>query len=62
VDGAPAPIVRAFGLQRAVALAPGRHTVRFSYRPRELLIGLSFSVAAGLIIGLYTWRTSAASR
>jgi prepilin-type N-terminal cleavage/methylation domain-containing protein len=50
VDGQPAPIVRAFGIQRAVALAAGRHLVRFVYRPRELFIGLTLSVMG--IIGL----------
>lgn len=33
VDGAAAPIVRANVLFRAVALPPGRHTVRFRFRP-----------------------------
>jgi hypothetical protein len=62
VDGHPAPLLRANGLQRAVALTAGSHVVRFTYRPAAFLAGLSCSVAALMIIGLYRWRTSAASR
>ena len=50
VDGQSAPIVRAYGLYRAVALAPGRHVIRFSYRPRDFLAGLIPSMAALLLI------------
>jgi hypothetical protein len=50
VDGRPAPIVPAFGIQRGVALSPGRHVVRFSYRPRDLFVGLTLSVVALLLI------------
>jgi uncharacterized membrane protein YfhO len=62
VDGRPAALVRANGIQRAVALTAGRHVVRFTYRPDAFLAGLTCSVAALVIIGLYWWRTSAASR
>jgi hypothetical protein len=61
VDGRPAPVLRADGLYRAVALPAGRHVIRFSYRPREFLAGLTLSVAALFIVGLLTWRTSADS-
>ena len=44
VDGVPAEIVRANGRYRAVALPPGRHVIRFSYRPRDLAAGLIISV------------------
>ncbi len=43
VDGVPAAIERANGRYRAVALPAGRHVIRFSYRPRELAIGLTIS-------------------
>lgn len=33
VDGFPAPLLRADALYRAVRLQPGRHTVRFTYKP-----------------------------
>jgi uncharacterized membrane protein YfhO len=50
VDGVPAGIVRANGLYRAVAIPPGRHVIRFSYRPREFLIGLTISAVTGLLL------------
>jgi hypothetical protein len=46
VDGHPATIVRADGLFRAVRLAPGRHTVEFTYRPRAFFWGAAASGAA----------------
>jgi hypothetical protein len=33
IDGKPAPILRANVLFRAVVVPPGRHTVRFRFRP-----------------------------
>jgi hypothetical protein len=62
VDGQPATVLRANRLYRGVALAPGRHVIRFSYRPRDFLAGLILSVAALCLIGLLAWRTSADSR
>jgi len=50
VDGRPAPVVRAYSLYRGVALEPGRHVIRFSYRPREFLTGLSVSIVAALLL------------
>jgi hypothetical protein len=51
VDGAPAELLRADGLFRAVRLAPGAHRVRFSFAPRSLVTGavVSACMAAGLI-------------
>jgi prepilin-type N-terminal cleavage/methylation domain-containing protein len=48
VDGAPAQVVRANGLYRAVSLPAGRHVIRFFYRPRDLMAGLIISVATGI--------------
>jgi hypothetical protein len=52
VDGRRTDIYRANGLFRAVAIPPGRHTVRFSYRPASVYVGAGVSLAgAGLIAG-----------
>jgi uncharacterized membrane protein YfhO len=51
VDGAPAPILQADYLLRAVELGAGRHEVRFEYRPRSLAIGAALSLA-GVVTAL----------
>jgi hypothetical protein len=57
VDGAPAPVLRANVLFRAVPLPPGRHTVEMRYRaaglrPGLVLTGLGLALAlAGLAAG-----------
>jgi prepilin-type N-terminal cleavage/methylation domain-containing protein len=51
VDGTPADIVRANGRYRAVRLPPGRHVIRFAYRPRGLRIGLTMSLVTLGFIG-----------
>lgn len=54
VDGSPAPLLRANALYRAVRLAPGRHAVRFTYRPTVLYAWLSASaLAASAMAALY---------
>jgi prepilin-type N-terminal cleavage/methylation domain-containing protein len=50
VDGVAAEIVRANGLYRAVALAPGSHVIRFSYRPSDLIHGLIISGTTALVL------------
>jgi hypothetical protein len=52
VDGAPAPLLRAYAVFRAVHLAPGDHRVVFRYRPRALFAGLVASTVglAGLVV------------
>lgn len=56
VDGVSAPVLRANGLFRAVRLGPGRHLVRFAYRPASARLGAALSLAglvaaAGLALG-----------
>ena len=56
LDGAPASILRANGMFRAVKVPPGSHDVRFSYLPRSFVIGgtlslLTLAVSTLLIAG-----------
>jgi hypothetical protein len=46
VDGRPAPVLRANGKQRAVAVPAGRHVVDLRYRPPGLMTGLVLAGAA----------------
>ena len=48
VDGAPAPIVRADEVARAVAIPAGAHTIAFRYRTPGLRAGALVSLAAWL--------------
>src|SRR5204863_7864125 len=41
---------RANGLYRAVALPAGRHVIRFSYRPRDLVSGLIITGMTALLL------------
>ena len=54
IDGHRAPVLRANGLVRAVAVAAGNHRVEFAYRPISVALGaalslLALSVAAWLL-------------
>jgi hypothetical protein len=51
VDGAEAAVLRANVAFRAVAVAPGRHTVVLRYRPDALRTGSAVSFAALLAVG-----------
>jgi prepilin-type N-terminal cleavage/methylation domain-containing protein len=58
VDGARAEIARANGVYRAVHVPPGHHVIRFRFRPRDLLVGLTLSsMTALLLIGMSFSRT-----
>jgi hypothetical protein len=53
IDGEPVPILRGDHALRVVALPPGRHDVRFAFRPGSLAIGAivsSASAAAALAL------------
>jgi uncharacterized membrane protein YfhO len=45
VDGRPSTVLRANGLFRAVRLGPGRHQIRFRYRPWPVMVGALASTA-----------------
>jgi hypothetical protein len=50
VDGESATVVRAWGVYRAVRLAPGVHTVEFHYVSKPFRIGLVVSLVTGLVL------------
>ena len=52
VDGVPAPVLRANGKHRAVAVAAGRHEVVLRYAPPGLLAGAALSALSIVVAGL----------
>jgi hypothetical protein len=52
VDGRPAPLLRANALYRAVRLPPGRHVVRFVYRPAVLYVCAAISGLTALALAV----------
>jgi uncharacterized membrane protein YfhO len=48
VDGVPAPVLRANGKHRAVAVPAGKHEVVMRYEPPGLWIGIGLTVLAAL--------------
>ena len=50
VDGMPATLMRANGLFRAVHLAPGEHTVTFTYRPRNFYLGAGITALTAVAL------------
>jgi hypothetical protein len=60
VDGAPATVLPANLVFRAVAVPAGRHRVEMVYRPRAFMIGLAIS-GASLLFGL-AWLVRAGVR
>jgi hypothetical protein len=51
VDGVEAPVLRAFGIFRAVRIAPGAHAVRFYYSPRAFYVGVVTALVAAFALG-----------
>lgn len=49
VDDREAPIARANGVERLVAVPAGSHVVRFSYAPYAVYLGLAISVVAAVV-------------
>lgn len=60
VDDEPAAVLRANHVERAVLLRPGRHEVRFEYRPLALTLGPKLA-AGGLLFAL-AWALGSAFR
>ncbi len=56
VDDAPAEILRADYLLRAVELDAGAHHVRFEYRPASLRIGAALSLTGVAVAAGLAWR------
>ena len=56
VDGRAAPIFPADVGFRAVAVPPGKHVVRFAYRPASLAYGLAILAVASAVAGLAVQR------
>jgi uncharacterized membrane protein YfhO len=50
VDGEPARLLRADGRHRAVAIPPGRHTVRLKYEPPWLWPGVALTLLSVTIV------------
>jgi hypothetical protein len=50
VDGQPAPVLRADTVLRAVCLPAGEHTVRFDFRPPDLIVGAIISCLALAVV------------
>ena len=62
VDGVPAPVLRANGKHRAVAVPAGRHEVVLRYEPPGLLAGLALSGLSLLASALLLVRGPLRSR
>jgi hypothetical protein len=59
VNGAPVPVLRAWGALQAVALPAGKHRVELHLRSRRLGMGLGLAVLGlACFTGLFAWRRS----
>jgi len=50
VDGASVPLLRADGVLRAVAFGPGKHIVRFAFRPTSVRVGAAITLGTTLFV------------
>jgi hypothetical protein len=62
VDGHPAAVLRANVLFRGVRLSPGRHVVRFAYRPAAATLGACSSGAGVLLAATLAWLARRGAR
>jgi hypothetical protein len=63
VDGAPAPLMRANAIFRAVHLTPGTHVVTFTYHPRKFYLGAAITALTALGLALWcVWEARRARR
>ena len=56
VDGVRAPVLRANGFMKAVALSQGDHIVRFEFQPKSLFTGVILFALAVLWAALLVWQ------
>ena len=62
VDGAPATLMRANAIFRAVHLTPGTHVVTFTYRPRKFYLGAAITALTALGLALWGVREARSAR
>lgn len=62
VDGEDAAILKANYIQRAVAVPPGTHTVRFEYRPASFRTGAAISGISALCLVIWAFYIKAGRR
>ncbi|MCR4407392.1 MAG: YfhO family protein [Anaerolineae bacterium] len=60
VDGEPRPVLQADYCFRAVRVEPGEHRVRFEFRPRSWMVGLTVSAVTAIV--LLVWAVVIAIR
>jgi len=62
LDGAPAPILPADGLVRAVPFPAGRHRLVMRYEPWEARAGLALTALGLALTAALAWREARAAR
>ena len=61
INGEPAPIIRANGMFRGVALTPGKHRIVYRFEPGSLRLGLGLALLATAGAG-WAWRAERRKR